>query len=70
MKRYKYIGSFGNGKINFTISVQANSFIEAFFLLTAKAIEEGKFYQLNEIEDEIGHKTKINDIMLMNIFLD
>jgi hypothetical protein len=54
MKKTKYIGVFNNGQHTYTLEVSCNGFNQAFILLTAKAIESGKHYQLETITDEIG----------------
>jgi len=43
--------------------VYCNGLIQAIILLTAKAIEEGKHYQLNTIIDEKGSISYIDDIL-------
>lgn len=59
-----YVGVFKNyDGHEHTIKVSCLGFIEAFFLLTAKAIESGRHYQLSTITDENGITLKIKDIM-------
>ena len=64
MKNYKYIGTFKSfiGH-TYQLEVTCGSFTQAFFLLTAKAIGEGKHYQLDTIEDEKGKTKYIDDIV-------
>lgn len=65
MKTYKYTGTFKNsdGHI-YTLTVECNGFIQAFFLLTADAIRTGKHYQLNTIQDDErgGSVVKVDNI--------
>lgn len=65
MKHTKYIGTFISHDNNhsYTLEVYCFSFIEAFFLLTAKAIESGRHYQLNKIVSEKGDIKYIADIL-------
>lgn len=64
MKTYKYIGLFKSSEGHiYNLEVFCNGFIQAFFLLTAKAIESGRHYQLYSIVDEKGGKRIVADIM-------
>lgn len=63
MKQYKYTGLFISSKGNeFKLEVYTSSFFNAFFLLTAKAIEQGKHYQLSTITSEV-RVMQVGDIM-------
>lgn len=73
MKQSKYTGVFHYGgyqgeKLSFSLSVRAFGFIQAFILLTAKAITEGKCYQLSWITDEGGNKIEVEDLKTIKIF--
>ena len=73
MKQSKYIGTFHyecyqKEKLSFSLSVRAFGFIQAFILLTAKAITEGKCYQLSWITDEDGNKKEVEDLVTIKIF--
>lgn len=73
MKQTKYIGVFHyegyqGEKLSFKLEVRAFGFIQAFILLTAKAITEGKCYQLSWITDEGGTKVEIEELTTMKIF--
>lgn len=64
MKNYKYIGNFKSFEGHqYSLEVYCNGFIQAFFLLTAKAIEQGKHYQLSTITSEEGDIRYIDDIL-------
>lgn len=64
MKQYKYIGLFKSAEGNeFSITVNCNGTIQAFFLLTADAIRSGRHYQLHSITDEKGDVTMVDDIL-------
>lgn len=67
MKKYKYIGLFKSSEgVEYKLEVYCNSFIQALFLLTAKAIEKGSFYQLYSITDvEKNDIRYIDDILLV-----
>lgn len=57
MKTTKYIGNF----LNFQLEVNCFGFSEAYYLLIAKAISEGKDYKtLNTITDEYGGYFNVN----------
>ena len=58
MRQYTYTGIFKCGDTTHEMSVKANGFMQATFLLTAKAINAGKFYQLYKITNE-NEKTVI-----------
>lgn len=63
MRTYKHTGTFMNEEgVRFELSVNCNNMREAFFLLIADAIREGKFYDLEYIEDEKGNVTRVHDI--------
>lgn len=73
MKQTKYIGVFHYEgyqveKLSFKLEVRALGFIQAFILLTAKAITEGKCYQLSWITDEDGNKMEVEELTTMKIF--
>ena len=56
MKKYKYIGTFQNADGHeYDLEVYCNGYLQAFFLLTAKAIESGKHYKLHVIKDDEGN---------------
>jgi len=65
MKKYKYIGIFKSVEGHtYELQVYCNGFLEAVFLLTAKAIESGRHYQLYSITDEeTGSHRLIDNIM-------
>lgn len=70
MKKIKYIGVFHyegyqKEKLSFQLEVYALGFIQAFILLTAKAITEGKCYQLSWITDDKGGKREIGDLGIL-----
>jgi hypothetical protein len=70
MKKFNYRGTFKSFKDTHTIDIQCNGKIQAFILLTAKAIENGKDYQLYSIKDENGEETLIKDnIEVLNMFI-
>ncbi len=63
MKKYKYTGTFKNDDGHtYQLDVTCNGYLEAFFLLTAKAISEGKHYQLYTIADEEGRIRYVDKI--------
>lgn len=63
MKTTKYTGLFINSEGHeYTLEVDCLGQIQAFILLTAKAIKSGKHYQLNKITDEKGNTFLIDDI--------
>lgn len=73
MKQTKYIGTFHyegyqKEKLSFSLSVRAFGFTQAFILLTAKAINEGKCYQLSWITDEDGNKVEVEELTTIKIF--
>lgn len=73
MKQTKYIGVFHyegyqGEKLSFKLEVRAFGFTQAFILLTAKAIAEGKCYQLSWITDEYGNKMEVEDLVTIKIF--
>lgn len=63
MKQSKYTGTFANGSLG---EVFCTGFIQAFILLTAKAIQEGSYYQLEYIVNEFG--TRKEAISLEDLF--
>lgn len=73
MRQYKYTGVFScigfEGEVlRFSLEVHCNGFIEAFILLTAKALNQGKCYQLDWITDEKGTKVEVEDLITIKIF--
>ena len=73
MKRIKYKGTFlcyghEGEELKFQMEVFAQGFNQAFFLLTAKAIEEGKCYQLESIQDTNGYKVEVKKLSSIEIF--
>lgn len=70
MKRYKYTGTFkaSTGHV-YQLTVSCNGFLQAFFLLTAEAINTGKHYQLHNIADERGNVAYVDDIIKANDLL-
>lgn len=70
MKHYKFIGLFKSQEGHeYTLEVYCNGFIQAFFLLTAKAIEMGRHYQLSTITDEEDNVRYIDDILKVSILI-
>lgn len=66
MRTYEYIGDFISDEgHHHTIKVNCNGFIQAFILLTAEAIKQGKHYQLDCITDEEGGMRQIDNINLI-----
>jgi hypothetical protein len=64
MKQYKYRGGFKSVEGHtYILEVNCNSFLQAFFLLTADAIRGGRHYQLDAISDENGNVKFIADIL-------
>lgn len=64
MRNYKFIGLFKSKEGHqYELSVHCESVFHAFFLLTAKAINEGKHYQLYTITNETQDVFYIDDIM-------
>lgn len=64
MKNYKYIGKFiSYDGHTYELSCYCGGFLQAFFLLTADAIRQGKHYQLSTITDEDGKLRQIGDIL-------
>jgi hypothetical protein len=64
MKQYKYVGLFkaDNGH-EYELSCYCMGFLQAFFLLTAEAIQSGRHYQLATITSELGDVRTIDDIV-------
>ncbi len=71
MKQYTYTGLFilsDNSK--FELQVSASSVFSAFFLLTAEAIRQGRYFQLHTIYDiEHGTVFRVGDIRKCNELL-
>jgi hypothetical protein len=68
MKQTRYTGTFltaGFGE-SYKLEVSCDGFLQAFFLLTAKAIQSGRHYQLNTITDEHGTERVVDDITKVN----
>lgn len=68
MKRIKYKGIFmcyghEGEELKFQMEVFAVGFTQAFFLLTAKAINEGKCHQILSIQDENGEKVQVKGLI-------
>lgn len=72
MRNYKFIGLFKSAKGHqYELTVNASSAFESFFLLTAKAIQEGKHYQLHTITDvEKGNIFYVDDIMKISSLIN
>ena len=73
MKKYKFIGLFKSDNQNtYELEVYCNGYIQAFILLTAKAIESGNHYQLFTITNEDGDYRTISNIneLIRSIILD
>jgi len=67
MKKYKYTGLFlSSDGHEYSITVNCNGGIQAFFLLTADAIRSGRHYQLKTITDNEGRIRKVDDIILVS----
>ena len=65
MKTSKFTGIFTTDtftKHQYEITVRCDSFLQAFFLLTAEAIKSGRHYQLSSVTDERGDVRMIDDI--------
>ena len=70
MKKYKYVGTFLSSDNNrYQLTCYCNGFLEAFILLTADAIKQGKHYQLENIADEHLNVCKVADIIKLNEIL-
>lgn len=70
MKHTEYIGKFrANDGNEYSLTVQCNGFIQAFFLLTADAIRMGKHYQLASITDDKDNVRIIDDICKTNALI-
>lgn len=68
MRRIKYKGVFlcyghEEEELKFQMEVYSTSFTQAFYLLTAKAIEEGKCFQVLNIQDENGEKVQVKRLI-------
>lgn len=73
MRKYKYTGVFHyqgyeGETLSFTLEVSCNGFLQAFILLTAKALNEGKCYQLDHIQNEEGSVRKIVDLFSLKFY--
>jgi hypothetical protein len=63
MEKHKFIGYFDNKEGNkYMLSEYADGFLQAFILLTAKAIQNGWHYQLERIEKDDGGLVYVDDI--------
>lgn len=70
MKTYPFTGVFNNGINIYNETVYCDSFTQAFILLTANAINNGKHYQLESItDDEEGVTKQVNTITNMKFFI-
>lgn len=70
MRKYKFSGLFVSAEGNmFELNTSCGSFIQAFFLLTAEAIRQGKHYQLHSIIKEGGSAVKVDDIVKVSSLL-
>ncbi|GIV43926.1 MAG: hypothetical protein KatS3mg035_1049 [Bacteroidia bacterium] len=70
MRNYKFSGLFVSAEGNmFELSTSCDSFIQAFFLLTADAIRLGRHYQLHSITKEGGSTVKVDDILKVSALL-
>jgi len=70
MRHTKYIGVFCSNTLHeYNLTVYCDSFVQAFILLTAEAINQGKHYQLATITDEKGNVRYVKDISLLNDLL-
>ena len=64
MRTYKYTGFFKSMEGHeYSLEVNCNGFIQAFFLLTADAIRSARHYQLKTITDEKGNSVNVDDIL-------
>ena len=64
MRNYTFIGTFRNAEGHeYTLTVYCMTTFQAFFLLTADAIREGKHYQLKHITNEKGEIFWVDDVM-------
>jgi len=71
MRTYKYIGLFLSAEGHeYTITVNCNGTIQAFFLLTADAIRSARHYQLSTIIDEKGRSTRVDSILPISKLLN
>lgn len=63
MKKYRYTGLFDNEcDHTYELTVSCGGYLQALFLLTAKAIESGRHWQLHSITDENGYSRLIGDV--------
>lgn len=64
MKQTKYTGVFKSAEGHiYELVVYCDCFLQAFFLLTADAINTGRHYQLSTITDDKNQKVSVDDIM-------
>lgn len=65
MKTYKYIGTFISTEGNsYQLECNCNGYLEAFFLLTAHAIQLDRHYQLSTIRDvELDSVIRVDSIL-------
>lgn len=71
MRHTTYIGEFISHNGNkYSLAVYGDSFIQAFFLLTADAIRFGKHYQLATITDEKDNVRHVADICKVSELLN
>lgn len=72
MRTCKFIGTFrSDSGHEYQLSTTAFSFLQAFFKLTAKAIDNGSHYQLKEIVNSDKNSVcKVGDIMKCSELLD
>jgi len=71
MKTTKYTGAFkSDSGDTYTLSVNCTGFVQAYFLLTAEAIKNGKYFQLETIEalDLKATKIKVKQLNINNFF--
>jgi hypothetical protein len=63
MKTDTYIGIFKNDGDFYELTAYCNSFLQAFFLLTAEAIKTGRHWQLDTIiKHDTGTTVKVDNI--------
>lgn len=64
MRTTRYTGTFTSHEGHtFTLKVNCSGFLQAFFLLIAEVIRQGKHYQLKTIVDDDGHTRQVDDIL-------
>jgi len=70
MRTYRYIGYFGDNYENkFDITVNCVGITNAYILLMAEAIKQGKHKDLNSIEDEDGTTYLIDKVFSVHSLL-